>query len=163
RPRQLRGLRQHPDLSPRQGRVQLQHRVPEGEKSVLEVLSATAARRKSAFQFLTKYFTDKSRQDCCSGLGKRASAAIRHCESAIRSRVRLNASATSHLMKRSTISADTLMIVLGSLASIATALAEPRQLNPKEHSEKYDMPPAYIFRLESSPQMISRFGPFTSY
>jgi hypothetical protein len=55
------------------------------------------------------------------------------------------------------------MILLGSLASIATASAETRPLNPKEHSETYDMPPAYIFRLESSPQMISRFGLFTSY
>ena len=25
------------------------------------------------------------------------------------------------------------------------------------------MPPAYIFRLETSPRMISHFGPFTSY
>ena len=55
------------------------------------------------------------------------------------------------------------MILLGSLTSIATVSAEPRQLNPKEHSEEYDMPPAYIFRLESSPHMISRFGSFTSY
>ena len=66
-------------------------------------------------------------------------------------------------MKSSTISANILLILLASLASIATASAETRPLNPKEHSEKYDMPPAYIFRLESSPRMISRFGLFTSY
>ena len=56
-----------------------------------------------------------------------------------------------------------MLVFLGSLASIATASAATEQLNPKEHSETYDMPPSYIFRLESSPQMISRFGPFTSY
>jgi hypothetical protein len=36
-------------------------------------------------------------------------------------------------------------------------------MSPKEHSETYDMPPAYVFRLEKSPRMISRFGPFISY
>ena len=65
-------------------------------------------------------------------------------------------------MKFSTIS-NIFWILLVSIASIATASAETRQLNPKEHEEKYDMPPAYIFRLESSPRMISSFGPFTSY
>ena len=49
------------------------------------------------------------------------------------------------------------------LLPIAIASAETWQLNPKEHSEKYDMPPAYIFRLESSPRMVSQFGGFTSY
>jgi len=63
-------------------------------------------------------------------------------------------------MKFSTISATTLSI---SLASIATASAEMRPMNPKEHLEAYDMPPAYIFRLEKSPRMISRLGSFTSY
>jgi hypothetical protein len=66
-------------------------------------------------------------------------------------------------MKFSTISANTFSILLVSLTAIATASAETRPLNPKEHSETYDMPPAYIFRLESSPRMISHFGPFTSY
>ena len=66
-------------------------------------------------------------------------------------------------MKFSTISAHILSILLVSIASIASASAETRPLNPKEHLETYDMPPAYIFRLESSPRMISRFGPFTSY
>jgi hypothetical protein len=66
-------------------------------------------------------------------------------------------------MKFSTISAHTLSILLVSIASIVTTSAETRPLNPKEHSETYDMPPAYIFRLESSPRMISHFGPFTSY
>jgi hypothetical protein len=34
----------------------------------------------------------------------------------------------------------------------------------REPLEKYDNPPApYVFRIETSPQMISRHGPFTSY
>jgi hypothetical protein len=66
-------------------------------------------------------------------------------------------------MKCSTISANIFSILLVSIASIASASAETRPLNPKEHSETYDMPPAYIFRLESSPPMISHFGLFTSY
>ena len=65
-------------------------------------------------------------------------------------------------MKSSTVSANTLSILFISIASIATLSAATRPLNPKEHSEKYDMPPAYIFRLESSPRMISRVGLFTS-
>jgi hypothetical protein len=32
-----------------------------------------------------------------------------------------------------------------------------------KHYERYDMPPAYIYRLDTSPRMISRFGPFVSY
>jgi hypothetical protein len=76
-------------------------------------------------------------------------------------------------MKFSTISANSLSILLVSIASIANASAfaqatadrsaGTRPLNPKEHSETYDMPPAYILRLESSRRMISRLGPFTSY
>jgi hypothetical protein len=37
---------------------------------------------------------------------------------------------------------------------------KPRQ---KEPLEKYDMPPMYIYRLETSPRMISQHGPFISY
>src|SRR5215208_5676683 len=66
-------------------------------------------------------------------------------------------------MKFSKISANTFSILLVSLASIATGSAETRPMDPKEHSETYDMPPAYIFRLEKSPRMISQFGLFTSY
>ena len=40
--------------------------------------------------------------------------------------------------------------------------ANPSSL-PTEPLEKYDNPPAYIFRLETAPRMISRYGPFTSY
>src|SRR4029077_7048124 len=66
------------------------------------------------------------------------------------------------LMKFSTIS-NTVSILLVSLPAIATGSAETRPMDPKEHSETYDMPPAYIFRLEKSPRMISQFGLFTSY
>src|SRR5262245_24982 len=66
-------------------------------------------------------------------------------------------------MKFSTMSGNTLSLLLALMASIATALAETRPMSPKEHSETYDMAPAYIFRSEKSPRMISRFGPFTSY
>jgi len=66
-------------------------------------------------------------------------------------------------MKFSTISATILSILLASIALIATASAETRPMKPKEHLEAYDMPPAYIFRLEKSPRMISRLGSFTSY
>src|SRR5579885_3004597 len=41
-----------------------------------------------------------------------------------------------------------------------SGLASPPMTEPLE---KYNMPPAYIYRLESSPRMISQFGPFTSY
>ena len=49
------------------------------------------------------------------------------------------------------------------LSSASSAQADTRPLNPKELSETYDMPPAYIYRLEKSPRMISHFGLFTSY
>ena len=65
-------------------------------------------------------------------------------------------------MKFSTIS-NIFSILLVSLTAIATGSAETRPMNPKEHEETYDMPPAYIFRLEKSPRMISQFGLFTSY
>ena len=41
--------------------------------------------------------------------------------------------------------------------------AGTRELNTEEPLEKYDIPPAYIFRLETSPRMISPHGAFTSY
>jgi len=39
----------------------------------------------------------------------------------------------------------------------------PRKPLRTEPLEKYDMPPAYIYRLETGPRMISQFGPFTSF
>src|SRR5215831_16474738 len=57
------------------------------------------------------------------------------------------------------------VIALVSLLWPAGALAQRHasQPNPKEPLEKYDMPPAYIYRLETSPRMISIYSVFTSY
>jgi len=54
------------------------------------------------------------------------------------------------------------------LSLVAIPAASGQTLPPEgrfpEPLEKYEMPPpTYIYRLESSPRMISRFGPFTSY
>src|SRR5262249_21472558 len=51
------------------------------------------------------------------------------------------------------------------LAAVATALGQApiskaRTIKPLE---KYDNPPAYIYRLETSPRMISPYGVFISY
>src|SRR5882672_1999631 len=68
-------------------------------------------------------------------------------------------------MRFSTISAKSLPMLLVSLASIATASGQTAasKLNPNEPLEKYNMPPAYIYRLETSPRMISPYGAFISY
>src|SRR6478735_1151696 len=68
-------------------------------------------------------------------------------------------------MKFFTISANSLTILLFSLASIATGAGQTAKskLNPNEPLEKYNMPPAYIYRLETSPRMISPYGAFISY
>src|SRR5215468_9718434 len=50
-----------------------------------------------------------------------------------------------------------------ALLPIASAQTRTWKVNPSEPLEKYDMPPAYIYRLESSPRMISPYGVFTSY
>jgi hypothetical protein len=52
-------------------------------------------------------------------------------------------------------------VSLTFLSGLATA--SPRKLPLTEPLEKYDNPPAYIFRIETSPRMVSQFGPFTSY
>jgi len=65
----------------------------------------------------------------------------------------------------STISASRLSILLVSLASIAIASGQTAasKLDPNEPLEKYDNPPAFIYRLESGPRMISPYGGFISY
>ena len=52
-----------------------------------------------------------------------------------------------------------------SLVALPAALGQtlPPGARFPEPLEKYDNPPAYIFRLETSPGMISRYGPFTSH
>jgi hypothetical protein len=51
------------------------------------------------------------------------------------------------------------------LVSLATASGQTPPGNPIESEplEKYDNPPAFIYRLETGPRMISQFGPFISY
>ena len=51
------------------------------------------------------------------------------------------------------------------LAAVATALgqAPTRKARTIKPLEKYDNPPAYIYRLETSPRMISPYGVFISY
>jgi hypothetical protein len=68
-------------------------------------------------------------------------------------------------MRFSTISANSLRVLLLSLASIVTASGQTAKskLNPNEPLEKYNMPPAYIYRLGMSPRMISPYGVFISY
>jgi len=50
-----------------------------------------------------------------------------------------------------------------SATSASAQLAPTWKPRQKESLEKYDMPPMYIYRLETSPRMISHFGVFTSY
>jgi len=68
-------------------------------------------------------------------------------------------------MKFSTTSADILSISFIALASIATASGQAPTWNPRVNRpvEKYDNPPALIYRLDTSPRMISPHGTFTSY
>jgi hypothetical protein len=45
-------------------------------------------------------------------------------------------------------------------ATRASTASKPRMTEPLE---KYNMPPAYVYRLETGPRMISQFGLFTSF
>ena len=53
--------------------------------------------------------------------------------------------------------------VLVSGAAVASDLAPIHRAPLTEPLEKYDDAPVYIFRMETGPRMISRYGPFTSY
>src|SRR6266550_4263207 len=53
--------------------------------------------------------------------------------------------------------------LLCGLTAASAQLAPTWKPRQKEPLEKYDMPPMYIYRLETSPRMISQFGVFTSY
>ena len=56
--------------------------------------------------------------------------------------------------------------VFTSLFSLFLVFIASGEAPPRPHTEpleKYNMPPAYIYRLETSPRMISQFGPFTSF
>src|SRR6266516_4027035 len=70
-------------------------------------------------------------------------------------------------MRSSTLLATRLLIFLASLASLATASGQtaPYPGGRPEPLEKFEMPPAPagLYRLESSPRMISPYGVFVSY
>src|SRR5262245_27203783 len=68
-------------------------------------------------------------------------------------------------MSYSKVSPVCLLICFGWLAALASSSAQTSTHKPRliEPLEKPAMPPAYIYKLESSPRMISRFGPFTSF
>jgi hypothetical protein len=64
------------------------------------------------------------------------------------------------------VSRTSFSICLLLLSGLATASAQTpsRKLLPlREPLEKYDNPPAYIFRIETSPRMVSQYDTFTSY
>src|SRR4029078_3861782 len=55
------------------------------------------------------------------------------------------------------------LVLLGGVAIASSQLTPTRPIDFSEPFDKYDDPPAFIFRIETSPRMISKFGPFTSY
>ena len=68
-------------------------------------------------------------------------------------------------MRSSAVSTVNLFMCLSLLAALATASAQTPAREPvrNEPLEKYDMPPAYIYRLETGPRMISPYAGFISY
>src|SRR6267142_5205612 len=69
-------------------------------------------------------------------------------------------------MRSSTISNRSALICLSLFVLLAAASGQTPAPKPPvrtEPLEKYDMPPAYIYRLETSPRMISQYGPFVSF
>jgi hypothetical protein len=68
-------------------------------------------------------------------------------------------------MRFFTESARNLLIVLASIASLTSAFGQtPPAGRFPEPLEKYEMAPApRVYRLETSPRMISQYGPFVSY
>ena len=63
------------------------------------------------------------------------------------------------------VSTTRFFICLVLLSGLATASAQtsPPKGRMTEPLEKYEMPPMYIYRLESSPRMVSQYDTFTSY
>src|SRR6201993_2456296 len=68
-------------------------------------------------------------------------------------------------MRFSIISKSSALVCLSVFASLAAASGQTAVRKPlrTEPLEKYDMPPAYIYRIETSPRMISQYGPFVSF
>src|SRR6201987_497036 len=63
------------------------------------------------------------------------------------------------------VAAASSLICLLLFGAVGSVVAQAPVWNPHSRGqlEKYDNPPAYIYRLDTSPRMISRFGPFVSY
>ena len=68
-------------------------------------------------------------------------------------------------MKSSTVSTAGFLTCLISAAALGVASGQTPARKPlrTEPLEKYDMPPAYIYRLEPGPRMISQYGSFISF
>src|SRR6266536_1913854 len=69
-------------------------------------------------------------------------------------------------MRSSTVLTTGLLTCLISAVALATAagqLAPTHKVPRNEPLEKYDNPPAPPRKMETSPRMISQFGPFVSY
>src|SRR6266566_3558944 len=78
-------------------------------------------------------------------------------------KIRCNrALSTLSCVTASKTSISTFLILLVALA-VASGQAPPSKPLPTEPLEKYDNPPAYIFRMETGPRMISQYGSFTSF
>jgi len=107
------------------------------------------------------------RQSCSHGAARHAEALRRRvppCPSV--GRTRPVASRVASRQKRlDTARRLQQLIYLVFLVALATASGQAPIWNPRSNRplEKYDNPPAYIYRLESSPRMISPYGSFISY
>src|SRR6201993_3807679 len=68
-------------------------------------------------------------------------------------------------MRSFTVSPRNFFVLLGSIASLATASGQTPPVGRfPAPLEKYEMGPApHVYRLETSPRMISQFGPFVSF
>src|SRR5437762_12013724 len=69
-------------------------------------------------------------------------------------------------MRSSTVLTTGLLTCLISAVALATAagqLAPTHKVPRNEPLERYDNPPAPPRKIETSPRMISQFGPFTSF
>src|SRR5438034_5302538 len=69
-------------------------------------------------------------------------------------------------MRSSTVLTTGLLTCLISAVALATAagqLAPTHKVPRNEQLERYDNPPAPPRKMETSPRMISQFGPFTSF
>jgi hypothetical protein len=124
--------------------------------------------RKSARQFCYQIFRKSFSTTLRFAIMKNACDAIRRFENR-KSLQWFNALTLRRLNHTTDMRCSTdslaLSICLVWLCALPTASGQTPPHKPRmtEPLEKYDMPPAYIYRLETSPRMISQFGPFTSF